>query len=320
MKRILLASTAAAALVGGVSAASAAEWSAGVSGFMQIGVGFADGEDGPGVLRDGEIHFNSKLVADNGITFDGRVELEATTTSDQIDENWARVGGSFGSIKVGGDDSAKGAYANGVIYSPGSRVGYFDAFGITQNNAMGFISGNGDSIGIHYDSPSFSGFSFGASYIPNGSTDGAGDTGDPAFSNDAAGDDFWSVGGMYDGNFGDFGFGVSAAYGDSDGASEIWHVGGNVSFSGFTVAAHYEDDGDDMYAIGASYGTGPWTVAGGYALDEVAGGADGEVWSGWVSYAIAPGVSGTVGLEYHDDGVGNADEEIAGLAYLQLNF
>lgn len=317
MKKIILATTAIAAL-GVAGGAQAAEWTAGVSGYMQIGVGFDGNEDGVGILRDGEIHFKAKLVADNGITFDARVELEATTTTDTIDENWARVGGSFGSIKIGGDDSAKGAYNNGVIYAPGARVGYYDAFGLNSGTSMFGIAGNSDAIGIHYDSPSFMGFSFGATYIPQAGTDSGSDVGSrPVFEQDAAGDNFFAFGAAYSGNVGDFGFGISAAYSDADQVDDAYHIAGNVSFSGFKIAGGFEDDGTDEFYIGASYSTGPWTVAGGYSTDEAAG-KDPEIFAGWVSYALAPGVKGTVGFEYEDSAT--VDEEVAGLAYLQLNF
>jgi predicted porin len=301
---------------------------------MQIGVGFSghDSQDGVGILRDGEIHFKAKMVADNGLTFDARVELEATSqdgeSGDTIDENWARVSGSFGSIKIGGDDSAKNAYNNGVLYAPGARVGYYDAFGLPGNNQMSGIAGSGDQVGIHYDSPNWMGFSFGASYRPNKSTDGnGGDSGVPVYEANRSGDQFWGIGAAYSGSMGDTGFGISAGYSDAKDSDEAWHVAGNVSFAGFTIAGGFEDDGEDSdeFYVGARYSTGPWTVAGGYADAE---GRGGEVFAGWVSYAVAPGVSATVGIEHHTEAfrVCNSecrtktDSELAGLAYLQMNF
>jgi hypothetical protein len=382
MKKIFLATTAITALsVAG--AANAAEWSAGIGGYMQIGVAFdgTDDVDGIGILRDGEIHAKAKMVADNGLTFDGRVELEAftdgddvscTSTSgqfvnsadtdldtllntptgpgdinsdgsyidtvgygsaltsasckgangDQIDENWVRVSGSFGAIKIGGDDSAKNAYANGVIYAPSALIGYYDGFGYVNPVQPG-ISGGGDYIGIHYDSPDFSGFRFGATYQPNRSSDGAGDTNGPVYNVDSDGDNFWAVGAVYSGDFNGFGVGISGGYADSDGSDmETWHVGGNVSSSGFTLAVHYEDNGGSSdntdLAIGASYATGPWTIAGGWAQQDTPS-ADPQVISAWVTYAVAPGVKATVGFEYGDEDNGD-DEVLGGMAYLNLGF
>jgi predicted porin len=319
---------------------------------MNVGVAFDDREDGLGVLRDGEIHLGFSGTSDNGLTFDGRVELEAFTSDasctdvsaggiispdecgdgDQIDENWARVSGSFGSIKIGGDDSAKNAYANGVIYAPSAFIGYYDGFGWVNPVQPG-ISGGGDYIGIHYDSPDFSGFRFGASYLPNRTSDGAGgggakttaagDTGGPVYNVGLDTDNFWAVGAVYSGDFNGFGVGVSAGYADSDGSDmETWHVGGNVSSSGFTLAVHYEDNGGSSdntdLAIGASYATGPWTIAGGWAQNDTET-ADPQVISAWVTYAVAPGVKATVGFEYGDEDNGD-DEVLGGMAYLNLGF
>jgi hypothetical protein len=380
MKKIFLATTAITALsVAG--AANAAEWSAGIGGYMQIGVAFdgTDDVDGIGILRDGEIHAKAKMVADNGLTFDGRVELEAftdgddvscTSTSgqfvnsadtdldtllntptgpgdinsdgsyidtvgygsaltsasckgangDQIDENWVRVSGSFGAIKIGGDDSAKNAYNNGVLYSPGARVGYYDSFGLVSGSKQAGVNGSGDDVGIHYDSPNWMGFSFGASYIPDRTSDNNNeDSGVPVFESDSKGDEFWSFGAAYSGSFNDVGVGISAAIGDAKDEDTTWHIAGNVSFSGFTVAGGYEenDSDNDEWYVGARYSMGPWTLAGGYSNADGAS-EDTEVIAGWVSYAVAPGVTGNVGIVHEDsDGV---DSEMAGLAWMTMSF
>lgn len=349
MKKIFLATTAITALsVAG--AANAAEWSAGIGGYMQIGVAFdgTDDVDGIGILRDGEIHAKAKLVADNGLTFDARVEFEATSQGDRscddavadladgetgsdvascsgggddIDENWARVSGSFGSIKIGGDDSAKNAYNNGVIYSPGARVGYYDAFGLVAGSDQGGVAGAGDDVGIHYDSPNWMGFSFGASYIPDRTADNNGeDSGVPVYESDNAGDEFWSIGAAYSGSFNDVGVGISAAIGDAEDQDSVWHIAGNVSFSGFTIAGGYEEDSSDQdeFYIGARYSTGPWTVAGGYSNTDIDDAEDTEVIAGWVSYAAAPGVTANVGI-VHEDSEG-VDSEMAGLAWITMGF
>ena len=165
------------------------------------------------------------------------------------------------------------------------------------------------------------GFKVGASYQPDLGADGASDTGVVSFGFDngpGTSDAVYSIGAAYDGSFGDFGLGLSAAYQDGDDfGSDAWHVAGNVSFSGFKIAGGYEDDGSDEFYIGASYSTGPWTIAGGYSNDDVVG-DNNEAYAAWVSYKLAPGVSATVGLEGNDNAAVNSD--IAGLAYLQMNF
>ena len=325
MKKALFATTAIVA-AGFATTATSAEWETGVSGYYYLGLGLSDaaGQDGLGIVRDGEIHVNGRLTADNGLTFRARVEVEAhTQAGDQMDENWGSVSGSFGTIMIGGNDDA--VYNNhvGVIYAPGARVGYFDPFNITTAggafyNRAGFGS---DQIGIHYTTPNFMGFQAYGSYHPSfGTSDGSLDGNGIFFE----GADFYAVGASYNGDFGDFGIGLSAGFSDLQGTpgAEMLTFGANVSFGGFTLAGTFEDDfvGEDI-AIGAQYSTGPWTIAGGYTMSDAnAGEVDHDVAVGWVTYAAAPGVLFTLGLEYADvegDGQGG---DFGGLGYMTLRF
>ncbi len=316
-KTVLMAS--AASIIGAASAASAAEWETRINGYYFLGLGVSDSsaQDGVAILRDGEAHVNAKLVADNGITFQARIELEAFTSGDQIDENWGSVSGSFGTIMIGSNDDA--VYNNhvGAVYAPGARIGYYDAFGLTTQGAAAapFPGNASDQIGIFYTSPSLSGFQVYGSYHPSTNSDGAADTNNPVFENG----DFYTIGASYNGDFGDFGFGLSAGYTDLPG-TELITIGANVSFSGFTVAGTYENidaaGGDrDEFAIGAQYTTGPWTIGGGYSDEESVG----EQGAGWVTYGLAPGVLFTAGVEYGDAN-GIAGSDFGGLAYLTMRF
>ncbi|MEM8751579.1 MAG: porin [Pseudomonadota bacterium] len=334
MKKLLFATSAIVAAAGMTSAANAAEWETGVSGYYYLGLALSDNgtQDGLGVLRDGEIHFNGRLTADNGITFRARVELESNTSVDQIDENWGSVSGSFGTILIGSNDDA--VYNNhvGVIYAPGARVGYYDEFNIVTQAAPYNRPGVGiDAIGIHYTTPEFFGFKAYGSYHPDAlGSDGLGDSNVPVFN----GVDLYAVGASYTGDFGDFGFGVSGGYTDIESTAELITIGANVSFAGFTLAGTYQHenvdgaDNADEFAVGLQYATGPWTVAGGYAHasdDQFFGGEEDQI-TGWVTYAAAPGVLFTVGLEYADQPSGDAPgmdaggSDFGGLAFMTLRF
>ena len=331
MKKALIATTALVA-AGFATSATAAEWSTRVTGYYFLGLGVSDNsnQDGVAVLRDGEAHVRAKLVADNGITFQARIELEAFSSGDIIDENYGTISGSFGTILIGANDDA--AYNNhvGVIYAPGARIGYYDTFSLTAAAGASFAAhGVGsDQVGIHYTSPSLAGFKVTGSYHPTASSDGGSDSNNPFFQNG----DYWTVGASYNGDFGDFGFGLSAGYSSDapfqpnfDGGlaprADLITIGANVSFSGFTVAGTYENtdfDGGgslDEYSVGAQYSTGPWTVGAGWSDAE----AQGEVAAGWVTYGLAPGVLFTAGLEYGDsNGVPGSD--FGGLAFLTMRF
>ncbi len=324
MKKILLATTVLAA-AGFTSAASAAEWETGVSGYYFLGLGVTDGagQNGVGVLRDGEFHINGRLTADNGLVFRARVEVESFTSSDQIDENWGSVGGSFGTLTIGSNDTVGYENSVGVIYAPGARIGYADSFALTTDAGVGGSATPGvgvDGLGIHYNSPDFMGFQVHGTYIPSLSSDGGAvnnDTNNPVFD---GGDELWNIAASYNGDFGDFGFGVSTSYTDIEGvAGEQINGALKVSFSGFTVAGFYEDDfAGDEFGVGAQYATGPWTVAGGYTNSDA--GATDHVAAGWVTYAAAPGVLFTVGVEYANvDGDGQSGD-FGGLGFMTLRF
>lgn len=317
MKKVLFATSAlvAAGLAG--SAATAAEWETGVSGYYFLGLGVSDNndQDGVGMLRDGEIHFDAELVADNGLTFDARVELEAFTSGDQIDENWGRVRGAFGSFMIGGNDTQGYENQVGVIYAPGARIGYADLFGLTTaagpDNATPGV--NNDFIGIHYSTPDLYGFKAHATYMSDADSDGANDTNDPVWDN---GRELWNFAADYNGDFGDWGVGASFSYTDVEGVkNEQLTYAGKISYTGFTVAGFFEDDfTGDEYGIGAQYQTGPWTIAGGYSDFNVIAN---DVAAGWVTYDAAPGVSFTGGVEWAEY---NGNDDFGGLAYMTLRF
>lgn len=331
MKKILLATTVLAA-AGVTTSASAAEWSTSVNGYWFVGVALSDAGDqnGVGILRDGEIHFRSSLQADNGLTFTSRVELESFTSGDQIDENWAAVSGSFGTVMIGGNDDA--VYNNhvGTIYAPGARIGYFDNFDNFTGAGNGFNRGGFgiDALGINYTSPSIGGAQVYGSYHPNfGASDGAADTNNPLFSDS---DDMFAIGASYNGDFGGFGIGASAGYSDRGGVGDVMTFGLRGGASGFTVAGTYQVEDPDagsngeQFAIGLQYSNGPITVGGGYLHADgnsgavLAGAGEEEEIVGWLTYALAPGVSATAGISYSDS---NATERtLGGLAYLALSF
>jgi hypothetical protein len=294
---------------------------ASVGGYMHIGVGLTDvagstGDgDNIGILRDGEIHFKFKGSSDNGLTFDGRVELEAFGATDQIDENWARVSGSFGSVMIGGNDEVKTEMATGVLYSPGSKIGYYDD-DVQQGLTKG-IDGAGDGPGIHYQTPNFYGFSAGASYIADVEADGLNDG-----QYTQPGEDAYAFALRYDGGFGDVTYAASGAWLSIDrgaGTEDTYSFGAEGGYAGFTVGGYWEQNFDETndYALGVAYKTGPWTVAGGYSLNETEGEPDTDTYAGWATYALAPGVSTSAGVAYADNG------DVSGynaMAWMSLNF
>lgn len=321
MKKLLCTSALVMASTGPVAAA---EWEVGLSGFYHVGVAISDGDgqDGVGILRDGEFHVDGRLEADNGLVFFARVEVEAQTDDDQIDKNFAGVDTVFGSFKFGGDDTAIATYHNGVLGAPGGKIGYYDAdFITTAADDMAAVAGGEQAVGFHYDTPEILGFQAGFSYLPSLGADGAGDSNNPVFE---GGDEFRSFGAAYNGQIQGVGVGISGGYADENGArNDVYNIGGYISLSGFTVAGGYQDAGPaytdgasagETFYVGAEYAAGPWVFAGGYSNNDF---NDTDVTAAWATYNLAPGVATTVGIEYGDDG---ANEDIGGIAYFSLNF
>lgn len=321
MKKMACATALAVASAAG--SASAAEWQTGISGFYALGLALSDssGQDGVGVVRDGEIHLNGRLTADNGLTFFAVVELESQTDGDQIDKNYGGVSGAFGTLKFGGDDTAIATYNNSVIGSPESKIGFYDADPLSlAGDDQAAVAGGEQGVGVHYDTPEFMGFQFGASYVPDLDADGPGDTNVPVYDDE----DYWSVAGAYNGEFDGFGIGVHAGYADENGPNnDVWAVGAYVTAAGFTLGGGYQDAGSaytdaasagETFYVGVEYATGPWTIAGGYSNNDF---NDTDVAAGWVTYNLAPGVQATGGVEYADD---SANEDVAGIAYMTLYF
>ncbi|QIE56281.1 porin [Pikeienuella piscinae] len=329
MKKFLLTSSALMAAAGFASGATAAEWDTTVGGYMFAGIGLTDSDntaDGFGVMRDGEVYLNAKLTADNGITFGTVVQLEAWSQgSDQIDENYLYTEGSFGRLEIGGNDDAAYTMVSslGAFSAAGTHFGYQDQFGITgaasgAGAGSGLIGGGVDSIGIHYFTPRFYGFQAGASYIPSTSAEGsAGDQNNFQFDDNV--DESWAIAANYVGDFGDFGFDAGVGYYEREGrfgaGFDSLGFAGGVSFSGFGLRGYYDDDSrGDEWGAGLQYQTGPWTVAGGYSESNV---KDVDIATGWVSYAAAPGVTLSTGIEWAERG---SAEDIGGAAIIGLSF
>ncbi len=317
------------------SAALAADWETGVSGFFNLGMAYADraGADGDvGIFRDGEFHVNARLTADNGLVFRARIEIEAHTTGetrnesntpgDQIDENWASVSGPFGTLVIGGADTALNEHGGvGVVYPTGDYINYYDASVRAVPGAPGAFMGKDDSLGIRYFH-TIGGLTAGASWQPRVGADNAADSNDPVFG----GDDQFALGASYRGEVSGLGFALGGGWLQNDGERQH-HLGVELSAGGYTVAGFYnreDPDGaspDDFarYGIGAMGVSGPWTYGGGYTLtDGMNGTGNAQLLHVGASYALAPGVTARAAVQYGED---DADVDgVGGFAWLNLRF
>lgn len=333
MKKVLYGTTAlvAAGAMAAVPAAAEEGVTLGLGGYYNVAMGlggFDESSSEPrdfgfgGFYADGEVHFKGKTTLDNGITFGVQIELEAFQSSDQIDENYAFIEGSFGRAVIGGENSAAYMMAYGapnvgvplnsgwitvfVAPPPGSTTGF-------RTPALStYVDLQNDTHGITYYSPRFSGFQIAGSWFPNAQPSGEG-ANSPVFADENEDlNNVLSIGANFVETFGDFDVALSGGFSwgqaaDNSGDDDPTQYRGGlvVGFAGFSfggsVAGEDSDNTTDGwgYDLGASYSTGPWAVGITWFQSEVEGsvgpgfGGDDELTAleVGVSYAVGPGIT-----------------------------
>ena len=155
-----------------------------VGGNSHWGIAIVDNElDGMGdqaeaddiaISNDVELRFAGSTVLDSGVEVGVRIEIEGEESSDQGDETYMYVEGSFGTIRIGNDDPASYSMSTTAPYAT-----YF--YGINTPLLGGQLQrsqqqlafhtlpdgmAGGDDASIMYFSPVINGFQFGVSYAP----------------------------------------------------------------------------------------------------------------------------------------------------------
>lgn len=134
------------------------------------------------VFWEAEVFFVGETTLDNGIKVGVNIQLEAYTSSDQVDEHYVYFTGGFGRLVIGAENSAP-YIMHYSAPSVGSGFGLesptFVPFNPPALNGVGSssftpLSLTSDSNKITYYTPRFSpGFQFGISYTPDDETTGA---------------------------------------------------------------------------------------------------------------------------------------------------
>ncbi|MGR3716890.1 MAG: porin, partial [Thermohalobaculum sp.] len=310
-----LLGTSALALAGAfASPAASAEWNVRVGGFMEQFVAYASSDfddksanpgdfDGIDSKQDAEIWFIPSITLDNGIQFGANVQLEAFTNSDQIDESYMFIKGSFGEILLGSENSAgyKMTYAAPDVtwfnVNSGSSTSFIpwsgggagsDVFRGTLGTTFLENSRNNDASRFTYFSPRMAGFQVGVSYARDGQQDTIAQV-DSDIENDTFPTDIFDVGANYVNSFGDFDVALSGRWGtanDHVGSDpQIWSAGLNLGMAGLTIGGSYAQQtgnghrfrNGEAWDVGASYTTGPWGVSFTYFRGENQGNPEGAV-------------------------------------------
>ncbi|MDO8837588.1 MAG: porin [Parvibaculum sp.] len=149
-----------------------------------------------------------------------------------------------------------------------------------------------DANKVSYFTPRFAGFQLGLSYTPETSLNGPNPNGLGLNPAGLVIEDVLEVALNYAGSFGGVDVGVSGFYVEGDApiaasSPEEMGVGLNLGLAGFTLGgAWYQSEDlsfstaipaasaveEEVWTVGLSYGTGPWTVGVAYLQDEISGG------------------------------------------------
>ncbi len=313
MKKFIFAALAAVMAFSAAPAAQAAASGVklGVGGYYKAGMGFIASDDdnaqnpqardrrSHAIKQDVEIWFTGETKLDNGLTVGAYIELEGATTAaagsgnGQVDDTMMFIKGSFGEVRVGDTDDARilksvtGPRASNV-FNADHLTGEFLSFsnnpltGLTSyannnsgaNSTIQYVDPSGTKV--IYLSPSFNGFSFGASYTPDATSDRTNQGGlTPQDNNVGDNSEAYSVAVAYEGKFsGNVNVGASVGYTGSNNEAnnvddvEAWQAGLNVGFGQFALGGAYSQLknglGDDLdvnvYGVSGTYNTGPYTV------------------------------------------------------------
>jgi hypothetical protein len=341
MRNVKTLGTAASALVltaGLATTASAAEIDLKVGGYVKSAVivsSLNDGYQGSAVGSDGEIHFSPSIKTDNGLTIGARVELEAFTASDQIDEHYMYIKGGFGTLKLGADDPVP------VLLGGSAPGGGFDThnggtFSGTYGSVDTYDYTGGDANRITYITPDMNGVTLGFSFTPDFTPSGGSNTNSASSSvKDTGYGDGMAVAVRYktsmDGVSVQLGSGFRQQGSDSGGEDyEVINAHAKFGVAGLTFGGSYTTNNLgsttsdlNMFDLGVSYKLGDMIIGGGVgsSTTETDGAQDDTdtFVSASFKYTLAPGVTAGAGLHFEEND-GQDDDAVGAVAVIQMYF
>lgn len=284
MKKVLLGSTALVA-VGLLAGPAFAQLEFSLSGSVDVHAGFSS-EDldvdrrAYGITTDTTLNFDADGVADNGLEYGSRINVDDSGDDFEIDETWVYVSGSFGEMRFGATDPVASELRFSIpTVGNGQTDGDFGRYVNDENNSFVFgvdFEYSGDDNKIAYIGE-FGDITVGASFSPTSESNksdpaqGENDTvididlttpGVIIFELDFALEDIISIGGNYQGEFGGVAFGVSG------GANFADVQAGTINIGGVGVATLPSDDFTE-YGAGVEVGFGAITGGGFWITSEI---------------------------------------------------
>lgn len=292
MKKVLLGTS--ALVAASVIATGAAKAEVSLNMWSYTGYGFAiDGDDqasDPGLVsyQNANVDFRGSTELDNGMTVGMTVDMFAYNGATAIDETRVSVSDDWGTIDIGGNDSAADLM-NGVHWVTGNGVnsGTYSAYAAQITDSTAYMktasSFSGDAQGIRYFTPIMNGLRGAVSY--------QGDSSDANWSNiDSAAGNYNNV------------VSVSVEYsGDMDGVGLSFNAGVDhaMSFTHVATTSAGADDDASQYFVRGGVSTGGFFVGAAYATADFNTSSTAKV-DAWTFAATASYSTGphTIGLEY----------------------
>jgi len=260
-----------------------------IGGYTTAGWTYADNGDvggkntgGLNAIWDSEIAFKVAGQMDNGVKLKAQVDMEGgiPNETDNVDDAWLSLSGSFGELKLGETDGVQNSIARGQMGDWATSV-YSIPFqrGNITPNPSGFANqgpgfsiyeglDDGDDPKTSYITPVMNGFQAGISYmkdVAKGADSIAAQT-----SSSTLAENWYAVAMKYTGKMGKSSIGLGLAHG----------------------AATYPMLGDEKSYImaGGNVSNGPWKVAIGMVTTDDPGStstytsSDGQSWSAGIKY------------------------------------
>ena len=267
-------------------------------------------------------------------------------------ELFAYLEGGFGRFEIGGTDGAafKMHYTS-PWFVPGNGLDSPNilnavlAASAFRHSTFSLMAA--DANKVTYFTPRFAGFQLGGSYTPETSFNGPNPNGLGILPNSAANiGDVLEFALNYAGSFGGVDVGADAFYvsgesGPTAADPEELGFGLNLGMAGFTLGgAWYQSEDllvasvpvpsaagveEEVWTVGLSYGTGPWTVGVAYLTDEISSpgfSAEIESWQAGGGYNLGSGVDVGVDVQMSTINIGGGadiDSTSAGLV-LSIGF
>jgi len=304
---------------------------------------------------DAELHFNIDGVSDNGLKYGAAIELEAGLEDDDdtggtnADIAYLYVDSSAGKFEMGDVDGAStrlkvdaGTIARATGGIDGKFYQYVSKPGGTFLDApdLGMIAVDGasETAGkLSYYSPVFSGFQFGASFVPDSGT--RGNKNGFSYDDDNDYENAFEFGLNYEGDFDSVGVmaSLTGQFGDvqepdgvdnkEDLSAFALGVGLNFETLSFVLSYGTTDDIDtdvdsarDYYTAGIGYESGPFGASITYLASSVEEGDDTEHEFQNISvgadYKLAPGFLPYIEASFFEYDQDNSDADNEGTVIL----